>query len=164
MNAVILKRNGVSYPQRLPKSQKLIANLGLQEQVKLLGIRNDIPILCDSADVFVHPSYREGLSVALMEAMASGLPVLASRIRGNIDLIDEDKGGGLFDPKSMEQCTQALSKMISTGIEERMSAGLYNRNKIKHFDSKTVENAIKEEYLTETNSCMRGGHYCNTSS
>lgn len=125
--------------------QKLIDTLNLQDNVKLLGFRDDVPKLYDAADIFIHPSFREGLSVALMEAMSSGLPVIASRIRGNVDLVD-DEGGELFDPKSVEECKKAIKSLLDKTTEERASAGLYNRNKIKHFDSETVEKAIKEEY------------------
>ena len=54
----------------------------------LLGKRSDIPELLNAADVFVFPSLQEGLPVALMEAIACGCFCIASRIRGNVDLID----------------------------------------------------------------------------
>ena len=137
--------------------QKLIDTLNLQDNVKLLGFRDDVPKLYDAADIFIHPSFREGLSVALMEAMSSGLPVIASRIRGNVDLVD-DEGGELFDPKSVEECKKAIKSLLDKTTEERASAGLYNRNKIKHFDSETVEKAIKEEYEKLDASNIGGGN------
>ena len=85
-----------------PKEEELRAlaeSLGVGERFRLLGYRSDVKELYEAADVFVFPSFREGLSVAVMEAMASGLPVVASRIRGNMDLID-DEGGRHFDPHS----------------------------------------------------------------
>lgn len=80
-----------------------------------------------------------------MEAMSSGLPVIASRIRGNVDLVDEESGE-LFDPKSVEECKKAIKSLLDITTEERAAFGLYNRNMIKHFDSETVEKAIMEEY------------------
>ena len=71
--------------------KQLIIQLKLQDRVKLVGFRNDIADIYNAADVFIFPSFREGLSVSLMEAMASGLPVVCSRIRGNIDLISKRK-------------------------------------------------------------------------
>ena len=136
--------------------EKLIDELGLSEQVKLLGFRDDVPSLYESADVYMHPSFREGLSVALMEAMASGLPVIASRIRGNVDLVD-DEGGKLFGPASVDDCRMAIRNSIAKSQEERSAAGLHNRNKIKHFDSETVENAIKDEYAKLGTSKLGGG-------
>ena len=94
----------------------------------------------------MHPSFREGLPVALMEAMASGLPVIASRIRGNVDLVDEGKSGELFDPSSVDDCRKAISSLLEKSQEERSAAGLHNRNKIKHFDSETVSKSIRVIY------------------
>ena len=67
--------------------QELVKTLGVAEQVKLLGYRDDVLEICQASDVFIHPSFREGLPVAVMEAMWSELPVICSNIRGNSDLI-----------------------------------------------------------------------------
>lgn len=75
--------------------EDIISKLGLENNVHLIGYRNDISEILTAADIFVFPSLREGLPEALMEAMVCGLPVACSRIRGNMDLIDESKGWGL---------------------------------------------------------------------
>lgn len=69
--------------------ETLIRELDLSGQVKLLGFRKDVSDIYKVSDAFVFPSFREGLSMALMEAMCCGLPVACSSIRGNVDLIDE---------------------------------------------------------------------------
>lgn len=77
------------------KKEYLLAladELGVSEQVHLLGYRKDIPELNHAADVFCFPSIREGLPVSPIEAMACGLPVVCSRIRGSTDLINEESG------------------------------------------------------------------------
>lgn len=86
--------------------------LGVRDRVKLLGFRKDIAELHKAADVFVFPSLQEGLPVAVMEAMASGLPIVASKIRGNEDLISNNQGGYLVNPKDSEQVAKAIEKMI----------------------------------------------------
>ena len=91
--------------------QKQIKLLNLENQVHLLGYRRDINELCNSADVFLLPSFQEGLSVALMEAMACRKPIIASRIRGNIDLIDEEKGGILVDVCDVNGYAKAIQFM-----------------------------------------------------
>lgn len=58
--------------------------------MKLLGFRKDIAEICKIADLFVFPSIHEGLPVALMEAIASNIPAIASDIRGNRDLLSSD--------------------------------------------------------------------------
>lgn len=75
--------------------------------VQVLGFRPDIPELLAESDVFVFPSYQEGLPGALMEAMASGTACIASKIRGNVDLLGDDYKY-LFDPYNVDE----LSKML----------------------------------------------------
>lgn len=122
--------------------ENLITELQLNDRVKLLGSRTDISRLCSSADIFALPSFQEGLSVALMEAMASGLPVVCSRIRGNIDLIDE-KGGFFFDPHDIEETKKALINAIDSDWD---LLGSYNRNKIKHYDISIVQHEMAKIY------------------
>jgi len=100
----------------------------------LLGYRKDVVELCKAADMFVFPSYREGLSLSVMEAMASGLPCTVSEIRGNIDLIDE-RGGTLFDPHSVEECKNAVEKLIQMDTQ---AMGRWNQERVKEFELKNV--------------------------
>ena len=95
-----------------PKIHYYIAGIGNKEEylkklanelnvhLHLLGYREDIPELLMSADLFAFPSFREGLSVALMEAMAAGLPCVVSNIRGNVDL----RNGRFFMQTAISEC------------------------------------------------------------
>lgn len=121
-----------------------INSLGLNNRVKLLGYRNDVREIMSISDVFVFPSYREGLSVALMEAMSSGLTCIVSKIRGNVDLIDNNKGGYLFDPSDEHQLASAMQKAIDPEMQKR--AVLYNTEKIKNFSTDRVRTIMKKEY------------------
>ena len=78
-----------------------LSNLSKKQNVdlRLLGYRTDVINLIKISDVFVFPSLQEGLPVALMEAMACGVPCLASNIRGNIDLLDDCKDMCVFNSK-----------------------------------------------------------------
>jgi glycosyltransferase involved in cell wall biosynthesis len=78
--------------------RELTKELGIEKQVRFLGYRSDIYEILKVTDIFAFPSFREGLPVALMEAMACGLPIVCSEIRGNMDLIENDKGGVLVRP------------------------------------------------------------------
>ena len=86
-------------------------DLGIEKQLHLLGYRTDVAELYAMADIFVFPSLREGLSVSLMEAMSSGLPCVVSKIRGNVDLIQAEKGGFLCSPASAWEFAEAISKL-----------------------------------------------------
>lgn len=66
--------------------------------LRLLGYRKDVPNLLSISQIFAFPSFREGLSLSMMEAMASGKAIIASQIRGNCDLITSGQNGFLFDP------------------------------------------------------------------
>lgn len=128
---------------RKERLTKLAIDSRLQERIKLVGFQSDIADYYDAADVFVFPSFREGLSVSLMEAMASGLSIVCSRIRGNTDLIDEGKGGFFFDPEDVSSVTDAIKKLLRS---DKDSMGSYNLEKIKKFDIATVEETMKREY------------------
>lgn len=89
----------------------LARELGIKDRVHLLGYCSDVQMLYQASDIFCFPSLREGLPVALMEAMASGLPCVASRIRGCVDLLGKDNEI-LFDPIDVEGCKKKLEYMI----------------------------------------------------
>ncbi|MRI80794.1 glycosyltransferase [Aerococcaceae bacterium DSM 109653] len=114
-------------------------------QVKFLGFRDDIQNVFKGADLFVFPSFREGLSVALMEAMASGLPVVCSDIRGNNDLIDQSRGGFLFDPRNEKELKDSIVKAYEQ--PELLKAQTeYNFEKINEFSLKVVSKEMKRIY------------------
>lgn len=122
----------------------LVQQLGLSQQINFLGYRADIPDILQAADIYCFPSYREGLSVALMEAMASGLPCVVSDIRGNRDLID-DQGGSKFSLGDTETLYQALQSLIDRA-DLRHQFGAYNRQKMKQFDKEIVQARMSSIY------------------
>jgi glycosyltransferase involved in cell wall biosynthesis len=125
--------------------QKRINDLGLTNQIHLLGYRHDISKLCNSADLFVLPSVQEGLSVALMEAMACAKPIIASRIRGNIDLIDPGVGGFLVDTFDVPGYVSAIQQIINSH-DNAQKMGAYNTKKVKEYDLEYVKEQMKEIY------------------
>ncbi len=84
--------------------KEYITSRRLETNVLLLGFRSDIPELLKSSDLFVFPSIQEGLPVALMEAMSSGIDVVCSNIRGNTDLVKE----GLFEAEDVEELIRLI--------------------------------------------------------
>ena len=107
------------------------------DRVHFLGFRKDVYKILKASDIFVFPSYREGLSVALTEAMACGLPVIASRIRGNIDLIDEELGGLLCKPADVKSMAMHIDA-LADNPEIRHKMGLYNYEKSKKYDKNII--------------------------
>ena len=136
----------------LSKVIYVIVGSGEQEELRTLakragvnlilaGYRPDTPDFYNAANAYILPSIREGLNVSLMEAMASGLPCLVGRIRGNMDLIDED-GGYMFDPTNVEEVREAIEKIM----KDSLGMGIHNREKINKFDVSNVIGDLFEIY------------------
>lgn len=113
----------------------------------LLGYRTDIVELLNVADIFVFPSFREGLSVALMEAMAAGLPCIVSEIRGNVDLIDDKHGGFLCKPDDVDAFCESIKLLIKE--DKRKHMGEYNRKIVDKFDVNKIMQIISEIYFAD---------------
>lgn len=124
--------------------KKIIKELGLENQVELLGYRTDISGLLQAADIFVFPSLQEGLSVALMEAMASGLPCIAGRIRGNTDLITNE--GYLVEAADAGEWQWVIGRMITSIKNGEKLYGEENRRQIKKYGILCVNRKMRQIY------------------
>lgn len=123
----------------------LAKSLGIEKNVKFLGYRNDISEICVASDIFLFPSFQEGLPVSVMEAMASGLPVISSNIRGNSDLIDNEKGGFLVEPEDTNGFTRTI-KLLIEDRELRKKMGEYNSKKVEKYDKQNTKKIMLEIY------------------
>lgn len=120
--------------------------LGIEQRVHFLGYRNDIKELLTAADVFLFTTKQEGLARSLMEAMASGLPCIASCIRGNTDLLNESKGGFLC--RELSEYVDAIKKLVSDkALRNEMS--IKNIDAIQHFNIENATEEVKKVYLQE---------------
>ena len=112
--------------------EKKAKELGVEHQIHFLGFRKDVYKISSAADLFLFASLQEGLPVAIMEAMACGLPIVASRIRGNVDLIDSGKGGYLVHPMNVDGFVKGIQKIIENKKRlERMKR--YNLEKVQKY-------------------------------
>lgn len=91
----------------------LADELGVKERVKLLGQRNDVKELYKTADLYLHPSYREGLPVAVVEALASGIPIVCTNIRGNSDVVRDGINGILVGANDVDGFKNAIVKIMN---------------------------------------------------
>ncbi len=130
---------------RKEKLTELVHALSLTDKIFIPGFCEDISELYAAADIFVFPSHREGLSVALMEAMAGGLVVACGRIRGNTELIDEN-GGVFFEPDDISSIRQALTELLLTDEEALLKKGAYNLVKIREYSSERVDQISRAIY------------------
>ncbi len=120
--------------------------LGLEGHVQFLGYRRDVGELYRCADLVAFLSYREGLSVALMEAMCCGLPAVCTAIRGNTDLI-EDGLEGLHVENNPQAAAEAILSLCRNP-QRREAMGRAAAEKIQHFDAKSVLKTMKDIYLS----------------
>ena len=118
---------------------------GLGDRVRFVGYRNDIPAFYAMADVFVFPSFREGLSVSVMEAMASGLPIVCSRIRGNTDMVEDGVNGYLMEPGDPDSIAGALRRLENREKREEISRN--NLEKAEIYSLGVIAEQYRQLYL-----------------
>lgn len=108
--------------------------------INYLEVRNDVRPIIESCDCVVLPSYNEGLSRSLMEAIAMGKPVITTDIPGCRETVEDGKNGYLVQPKNKEELKRAFEKFIALTNDERLCMGKYSRQKAeREFD---IKNAI----------------------
>lgn len=128
------------------KLKKIAEDLGVKEQIHFLGFRTDIKELLRAADIFLFTSKQEGLARSLMEAMASGLPCVASRIRGNTDLIEGTRCGFLCS--NVDEYTVAINK-VTDSLTVREEMGKSSLQRIKQFEMQVVIDNLVDLYSKE---------------
>lgn len=126
--------------------ERLAVDLGLKDKVRFLGYRRDIPDLLAASEAFCLPSIREGLPMSLMEAMAAGLPVISSRIRGSVDLVDDGRGGLLVDAADDRAAFTAALDALGTDPGIAAAMGSYNVGRVRAFSKEAVTCAFAEVY------------------
>lgn len=135
---------------KLEALQKLASDLGVEKQIHFLGFRTDIKELLTIADIFLFTTYQEGLPRSMMEAMSAGLPCIASKVRGNVDLIQEGVGGFLRDPDDSDGFAEAINRLATDkALREKMKSS--NLETIKKFDVENVKKEMKRIYESELN-------------
>jgi len=96
-----------------PALEAKAVHLGIENRVRFLGLRHDVDELLLAADIFVQPSLWEGLSLAMLEALLSGSPVLATRVEGVVDVIQDGKTGLLVPPNDAPALAAAIRALIA---------------------------------------------------
>ncbi|MHB8708499.1 MAG: glycosyltransferase [Desulfuromonadales bacterium] len=114
----------------------LAESLGIGRQVHFLGFRNDLPRVYKTLDGFVFPSLREGLGLALVEAMASGLPFLASRVGGIPEVAGEDAEDLLVPVGKVDELASAMLELLKMPAQRRLAMGeQLRRRALDHFQA-----------------------------
>ena len=125
--------------------QNTAKEYGMENRLKLVGFQKNIPEWLSIADIFAFPSMREGLPVSLMEAMAAGKPCVASKIRGNTDLLQGEQQRFLIAPDNAEAFAAAIAE-LKDNPSHREVLGKENRENIKRFDLLQVKKTMTKIY------------------
>ncbi len=118
---------------------ELSEKYGIEENINLLGFRKDIPALLKLADLFVMSSLTEGTSLALIEAMASGLPVVVSNVGGNPWIIKNNENGLLFDVKDVFQLSRHIFTLYQKSEKRKQLGVSAKENSYKY----SLENMVR---------------------
>jgi glycosyltransferase involved in cell wall biosynthesis len=129
-------------PQK-KKIEEVIDSSDLPGRVLIIPAVEDVTPFLMAADVFILPSQFEGLSNALLEAMACSLPVISTRVGGSIDIIDEGINGVLVEYNNVDQLSQAISRVLS---DPELAVKL-GENARKTIERQHDMNTIAQEYL-----------------
>lgn len=130
------------------KLERLAKKVGVFDRCHFLGYRSDVPKLLNIADIFVSCSRREGLPVSVMEAMYVGLPVVASNIRGHVDLLGNVFSEGLFMTNNLEDLINCLTKTIENTSDKKLrnSYGEKLQVEVRKYTLEEVLPQMKEIY------------------
>ncbi len=136
----------------LEECRLLARGLNIEAAVRFLGVREDIPALMNAADAFLMSSLWEGMSLALLEAAASGLPVVATAVGGNGEVLPPAQKGYLVPPQDSNALCTAMLKLESLSPDERRSLGQGNRRYVEiHYDLERIVDIwerLYEEFLS----------------
>lgn len=124
----------------------LVRELGVAERVHFLGVRNDIPAILNACDLFALSSDWEGTPMAIMEAMASGLPVISTAVGGVPELVQHGITGLLTPPGDMAALTDALRQLVRDPALRKSMGCAARQFATEHFDIHKTVDAYEQLY------------------
>ncbi len=113
-----------------PASKALAASLGLEDRVRFLGVRWDVPDLMNGADAYVMSSAWEGLPMVLLEAAAVGLPIVATDVGGNSEIVVDGETGFVVPPRDPTTLARAMDQLAILPADERRRLGERGRARV----------------------------------
>jgi glycosyltransferase involved in cell wall biosynthesis len=130
-----------------PVYEALIERLGLHDTVQLLGLRSDVPDLLAASDVAVLSTNSEGSPLSVMEYMDAGLPVVATRVGGIPDLIDDGVEGLLVEPQDPAGLGDAIARLLDDPEEARLMGERGRERRGREFDIGVMVENLQNLYL-----------------
>jgi glycosyltransferase involved in cell wall biosynthesis len=125
---VVLLLVGRGSLQRNIQAQARALELG--SAVRFLGVRRDVPNLLSAADGYLMSSAWEGMPMVLLEAAAAGLPIVATAVGGNREVVEDERSGYLVAPGDPEALARAMTRLMSLSEPERRTMGERGRDRV----------------------------------
>ena len=129
-----------------PAVENEVRRLGLDSVVRLAGVRTDVPELLAAADLFVLSSRSEGLPLSILEAMATGLPVVASRVGGVPEVVVDGETGLLVPPGDPGSLARAIERLLDDSALRRRLGAAGRARVAEHFDLASAQRAHLDLY------------------
>lgn len=126
-----------------------IAERGMADRVHLLGYRNDIPRVMEASELLVLPSFREGTPLVIIEAMASGLPVVATDVAGIPEQVADGESGYLVPPGDPDSLAEQIERLLHDP-KTREAFGQAGRERSSRFTTDRMVNQYNEVYKEAT--------------
>lgn len=123
------------------------ADLGLEGRVQFLGWRRDVPLVLKALDLYVQPSLWEGLSLALLQAMAAGLPVVATQVSGFEQVITSGVNGVLVPPRDAAALAAAIRELYHDPAARIRLGEAARRTVAEHYSQETMLRRLQDLYL-----------------
>jgi len=129
-----------------PQIESYAQELGIAGRVQVLGHRDDIPQVLASLDLLVMPSLSESLSNVIVEAMAAGVPVVATHVGGTAEVIRDGESGILVPANDVAAIADAMERLIANPDQARKHAGAAQAYARQHFRMDEVRNQYELLY------------------
>jgi len=129
-NLMLVQVGGSLDPNDTTKLKQLAQDIGVADKIIWTGLRDDFNDIMKCPDVYCQPSRSEGLGLTILEAMYSGLPVVATRVGGIPEVVSENKTGLLVEPENPDVLAQALGRLLGNK-ENRLSMGQSGEDRVK---------------------------------
>jgi len=129
------------------ETEALVRELGLGEAVRFLGVRADVPLVMSAADGYVMSSAWEGMPMVLLEAAAAGLPIVATTVGGNHEVVLNEESGFLVPPRDHEALGAAMARLGELPEDRRLEMGRRGQQHIRsHYGLDRVAERWEEIY------------------
>ncbi len=140
---------------------ELCVNLGVDDGIVFTGHRSDVPELLAEGAISVLPTHSEGLSNTLLESMAAGLPIVATRVGGNVELVEDGVNGILLPPQAPATLANAILKILGDpALAQRFSAAA-RAKAVGCFSMERMVNDTEALYLDHLNAARQGDLACS---